>query len=90
MKISDYFVGLILVVLIIFFMAGSLMGSKTESQCENICEAKGAIYSETKQNGYFNLKDYCTCFFKDRTETEVLNDENNNLVVNGCLVGAPC
>ena len=69
----DYCFFGILIVIFLYFLVGGIFGIVTAGQCKNICEEKGALYSYQKVNGQFNIKDYCTCFYAQRSESFILN-----------------
>ena len=53
-------------ILIIIGIVGLIMGQITNNQCREFCNEEGALTFLRIQNGEFNLKDICICFFEDK------------------------
>ena len=66
-KIIEYMVYLAIAIIVIM---GITMMVITNERCEEECYNRGAIYHDRVQDGkHFSLRDFCTCFYRDRSET---------------------
>ena len=65
----------ICVIIFAFGLIGVFMGVETNNQCRNLCKEKNASTYLRAQNGEFNLKDDCICFYEDKYIIFTMNED---------------